>query len=432
MVWFCNLLHIPRGGNAVLCGNFGYWPPNQSESPVKMLLPRYFRLVVAGLVVTAALASSAAVLVMLWFPNNQHVASLEQVLLSRFRSPQAMGDGGVATDLMLCYPMGLARSDSSALLFSDRGRFRRGRVIWQMGTDGIVNLFAGTGLNGTANESRAKLLRFDKPEGLAVSPNGDVYISDGFNHVVLRVTTNGEVEKFAGTGEAGFSGDNGPAIAAKLHRPADIRLDREGNLYISDVRNARIRKVDPSGRIETIVGNGTPGFSPDGTPAAQAMINNAWGIAIDNEQRLLIADSNNHRIRRLENDGSIATIAGNGEQGYAGDGGHALSASFYYPEGLAVDEDGRIYVGDEWNHAVRVIDNAGMISTLIGTGKAGYSEFGSVTAQTAISDPQNLLIDVDGSLLIAEGGNGRIIRVRDGTMYPVAGRGDLDSCDDLF
>lgn len=389
------------------------------------------RLVIAGLVATITLAISAAVAAMLWFPGNWRVVNLEQALFAPLRSAKSLGNGS-ARDLMLCYPMGLALADTNTLLFSDRGRLRRGRVVWQMGRDGVVNLVAGTGLKGSAVERRSDLLKFNKPEGLAVSPDGDVYISDGLNHVVLRVMPGGMVEKVAGTGEPGFSGDNGPATEAKLNRPADIRLDGEGNLYISDVRNFRIRKVDPSGRIETVVGNGKPGFSPDGTPAAQAMINNAWGIAFDVENRLLIADSDNHRVRRLENDGRIVTIAGNGEQGYAGDGGPALDASFYYPEGLAVDQHGRIYVGDEWNHAVRVIEPTGVISTLIGTGKAGYSDYGPVTAQTAINDPQNLLVDADGSLLIAEGGNGRIIRVSDGSMYPVAGIGDPSSCDDLF
>ena len=129
---------------------------------------------------------------------------------------------------------------------------------------------------------------------------------------------------------------------------------------------------------------------------------------------------------------TITSIAGNGEQGYTGDGGAALDASFYYPEGLAVDEQGRIYVGDEWNHAVRVIEPTGLISTLIGTGKPGYSDYGPVTEQTAINDTKNLLVDAQGDLLIAEGGNGRIIRVSDGSIYPVAGRGDPMSCDDLF
>jgi len=387
------------------------------------------RLVIAGLVVSMTLGFSVAVAAMLWFPNNWRVVNLEQALFSQLRNAQSLGNGGDASDLMLCYPMGLALADANTLLFSDRGRFRRGRVVWQMGLDRVANLVAGTGLKGSAGESRADLLRFSKPEGLAVSPDGDVYISDGLNHVILRVTAGGNVEKFAGTGEPGFSGDNGPATEAKLHRPADIRLDRDGNLYISDVRNFRIRKVAKSGRIETVVGNGEPGYSADGTPAAQAMINTAWGIAFDVEQRLLIADSNNHRVRRLEHDGRIVTIAGNGEQGYAGDGGSALDASFYYPEGLAVDQHGRIYVGDEWNHAVRVIEPTGLISTLIGTGKAGDSAYGPVNAQTAINDPQNLLVDAEGGYLSPKVTTAGLF---ESAMGPsVTGHGDLMSCEGL-
>ncbi len=286
-----------------------------------------------------------------------------QLVWAPWLGPAHLGDGQPATELLLCYPMGLAIDRAGELLISDRGRGRRGSV-----------------------------------------------------------------ERVVGTGDAGFSGDGGIASEAQLFRPADIRLDGNGNLFIADVRNHRVRKVDPSGRIFTIAGTGERGFSPDGTLAAKAQLDTPWGLGLDREDRLLIADGGNHRVRRVETDGRLVTLAGNGRQGFDGDGGPATDASLNFPEGLFVDTEGRLFIGDEWNNAVRMVGANGIISTVIGTGFPGRAQIGGVAHLSPVDDPENVLFTPDG-LILSDGNNGRIIRVsRDGIIHLVAGRGETAPC----
>jgi sugar lactone lactonase YvrE len=300
--------------------------------------------------------------------------------------------------------------------------------VWRIDATGVARLVAGSGLIGDASEGTAFKMSFDRPEALAVAPDGAVFLSDGFNHAVFRLAPDGEVERVAGTGEAGYAGDGGPGANARLYRPADLRLDRSGNLYIADVRNHRVRRLDPAGRITTVAGTGEQGFSPDGTVATEARLDTPWGLGLDLEDRLLIGDAGNQRVRRIDHDGRLVTLAGNGTQGYAGDGGPALAASLNYPEALAMDQHGRLYIGDEWNNAIRVIDTNGVISTIMGTGFPGRAELGGVARLSPVDDPENVLVMPDG-LVIADGNNGRVIRIgNDGIVYRVAGRSETSPC----
>ncbi|MDJ0861130.1 MAG: hypothetical protein QNJ82_02695 [Gammaproteobacteria bacterium] len=351
-----------------------------------------------------------------------------QLVWAPWLGPAHLGDGQPATDLLLCYPMGLAFDRAGELLVSDRGRGRRGRVVWRIDSAGIAHIFAGNGLMGDATEHSALEMTFNRPESLAVAPDGSVFLSDGYNHSVFRIAPDGSVERVAGTGDAGFSGDGGIASEAQLFRPADIRLDGNGNLFIADVRNHRVRKVDPWGRIFTVAGTGKRGFSPDGTLAARAQLDTPWGLGLDREDRLLIADGGNHRVRRVETDGRLVTLAGNGRQGFDGDGGPATDASLNFPEGLFVDTEGRLFIGDEWNNAVRMVGTNGIISTVIGTGFPGRAQIGGVAHLSPVDDPENVLFTPDG-LILSDGNNGRIIRVsRDGIIHLVAGRGETAPC----
>jgi DNA-binding beta-propeller fold protein YncE len=361
-----------------------------------------------------------------YFPTRFDMA--EQVVLSRWLRPQYLGDGRPASELLLCYPMGLAVNQAGELLISDRGRDRRGRVVWRIDSKGIAHIVAGTGRRGKATGRRALELDFDRPEGLAVAHDGSVFLSDGFNHAVYRITPDGGAERFAGTGSPGFSGDGGIASNATLFRPADLRLDRKGNLYIADVQNHRVRKVDPAGRITTVAGTGKPGFSPDGTLAATAQLDTPWGLGLDLQDRLLIGDGGNHRVRRVDDDGRLVTLAGSGRRGFAGDGGPATQASLNWPEGLFMDPGGRLFIGDEWNNAVRVVDTNGTISTVIGTGFPGRAFIGGVARASPVDDPENILGTADG-LIVTDGNNGRVIRISDaGIIELVAGRGEIGPC----
>jgi sugar lactone lactonase YvrE len=383
-------------------------------------------------------------LVTLWllgmmFPRHVRVGYLAQLLLTPWLSPAYLGDGKPAAELLLCFPMGLAFNQAGELLISDRGRDherhkvlsypRRGRVVWRIDSNGIAHILAGTGRRGLATATTALGLDFNYPEALAVGADGSVFVSDGFNHAVYRIHTDGRVTRVAGTGLPGYSGDGGPASEAMLDRPADIRLDRKGNLYIADVRNHAVRKVDTSGRITTVAGTGEKGFSADGTPAAKAKLNFPWGLAVDHQDLLIIADGENHRVRRVQGDGRLVTLAGNGRQGFDGDGGLATEASLNSPQGLAFDPSGRLFIGDEHNNAVRVVGTDGRISTVMGTGSPGRAVIGERAQGSPLNDPENVLITPAGDLIITDGENGRVLRISgDGRIHKLAGRGEIRDC----
>ena len=314
-------------------------------------------------------------------------------------------------------------------MISDRGRARRGRVVWRIDSDGIAHILAGTGRLGKATATTAHRLSFGRPEGLAVGADGSVFVSESLNHAVYRIRTDGRVTRVAGTGSPGYAGDGGPASEAMLNRPADVRLDRKGNLFIADVRNNAVRKVDASGRITTVAGTGKPGFSADGTQAAKARLNTPWGIAVDQEDLLVIADSENHRVRRVQDDGRLVTLAGNGREGFSGDGGLATEASLSSPQGLSFDPSGRLFIGDEHNHAVRVVGTDGTISTVMGTGAPGRALIGERAEGSALNDPENILITPAYDVIIADGENGRVLRISgDGRIHNLAGRGETQRC----
>jgi len=194
------------------------------------------------------------------------------------------------------------------------------------------------------------------------------------------------------------------------------------------VNNQRVRSVDPSGTITTVAGTGEAGFSPDGTPGHAARLDTPWGIGLDLEERLLIGDGANHRIRRLEPDGTLTTLAGSGRPGFAGDGGPALEARLNYPEALFAAPDGSLYFGDEWNHAVRVVRPDGTVDTLMGLGFPGRAWIGGIARFSPVSDPESVLWTPEG-LIVADGDNGRVIRIdEDGVVRLVAGRSDVEAC----
>ena len=375
--------------------------------------------------------ATGAIVLDVAFPDHWRVAAAEQAVLAPWLGPSYLGDGGPAANLLLCYPMGMVVDPNGELLISDRGRGRRGRVVWRVDSAGLAHIVAGTGRRGRATAASAMELSFERPEGLAFAPDGSLYVSDGFNHSVYRIDARGRVTTTAGTGTSGFSGDGGRADRAQLWRPADIRVDHAGNVFIADVQNQRVRKVDSEGRITTVAGTGEKGFSPDGTFAVEARLDTPWGLGLDNQDRLLIADSANQRVRRLESDGRLVTLAGDGRQGYSGDGGPATAASLNFPEGLFMDSSGRLFIGDEWNHAIRVVDADGTISTLLGTG-SGAAGRGALEASArgfGLDDPENVLLAPNGDVIVTDGNNGRVVRVgADGNVHLVAGRGETEPC----
>jgi sugar lactone lactonase YvrE len=380
-----------------------------------------------ALILIVLILAVVAVVVVWTMSSSYWVVAAKQMMLTPWLRPAYLGDGRPASALLLCYPIGLAINRAGELLISDRGR-GRGRVVWRIDAKRNARIVAGTGRPGKATESWALKLNLERPTGLAVAADGSVFLSDGFNHSVYRIEPDGRVGRVAGTGSPGFFGDGGIASHARLFRPADIRVDGTGNLFIADARNHRVRKVDPSGRITTVAGTGEPGFAPDGTPAVRAQLDTPWGLGLDSQNRLLIADSANHRVRRVEHDGRLTTLAGTGRQGFDGDGRLATEASLRFPENLFVDSNARLFIGDKGNHAVRVVGTDGIISTVIGTGFPGRALIGGVARQSPLDNPENILVVADG-LIIADANNGRVIRISDdGIVHLVAGRGEIGPC----
>jgi uncharacterized protein (TIGR03437 family) len=286
---------------------------------------------------------------------------------------------------------------------------------------------AGTGAAGFAGETSfgagAQLYR---PENVLPDGAGGLYIADTGNHRIRRLTREGVLNTVAGNGQIGAAGDGGPATAAQLNAPAGLVLDQTGNLYIADTHNHRIRKVAPTGLISTLAGTGEAGFSGDGGSALAARLNLPNALALDAAGHLLLADAGNHRIRRVNlGNGVITTVAGAGF-GFGGDGGPATAALLYFPTGLAVDRSGGFYLADTGNHRIRRVSANGIISTVAGTGAAGYSGDDGPAAAAQLNAPGNLALDVVGNLYFADQLNHRIRKIApNGSMSRVVGTDNI-------
>jgi sugar lactone lactonase YvrE len=198
-----------------------------------------------------------------------------------------------------------------------------------------------------------------------------------------------------------FSGDNGPADAADLNGPSAVAVDSRGNIYITDELNQRVRRVDPAGTITTIAGTGVAGSSGDGGPAVAAQLTDPLGVAVDAGGTVYVADAGANKVRTIDASGRIVTKAGDGSAGFAGDGGPSTSARLNAPGGIVADAAGNIYIADTGNNRVRRINVAGVISTVAGSGTAGFSGDGGPAALAQLNGPLGLAVDVAGSLYIA-------------------------------
>jgi sugar lactone lactonase YvrE len=203
------------------------------------------------------------------------------------------------------------------------------------------------------------------PETIAVDAEGNLFIGESGNHRIRKVTREGVISTFAGNGAAGFSGDGGPATSAQLSFPRGVAVDSAGNLYIGEGESGnRIRKVDRSGIITTVAGNGTAGSSVDGGPATAAQLSNPRSVAVDTAGNLFIVDTDNHRVRKVDPKGIITTVAGNGSGGSSGDGGPAVSAQLTFPQDAMVDADENLYIAD-LSDRIRKVTPDGIITTLV-------------------------------------------------------------------
>ena len=326
------------------------------------------------------------------------------------------GDGGPAVEARLRYPFDVAVDEAGNLYIPSGGN----HCIRRVDASGTITTVAGNeeqGYSGDGGPAIEAQLR--SPAGVALDDSGNLYIADTWNHRLRRVDASGTITTVAGIGESGYSGDGGPANQAQLYRPKDATVDSTGNLYIADTYNHRIRRVDTSGIITTVAGIGEEGNSGDGGPAVEARLNRPRDVAVDGAGNLYIADTANHRIRRVDGAGNISTIAGAGATGrdagrYAGDGGRAIEARLDLPSGVALDGSGNVYIADTGNYRIRKVDATGIITTIAGSGSAGsgdYSGDGGPAVEARLDYPNDVAVDRAGNLYIADTYNHRIRRV---------------------
>ncbi len=289
----------------------------------------------------------------------------------------------------------------------------------------VVSLFAPIVGTARSDDAAAHLIY---PNGVAIANDGVLVISDIGNHCLFRCDSEGHLSVIAGTGRAGFSGDGGPADGATLNAPMDVLVMKDGSIVIADTYNHRIRRITPSGRINTVAGNGKSAYEGDGGPAVEASLQLPQGIAVDSRGNLYIADSFNHVVRCVDTEGVITTFAGS-EPGLAGDGGPATKAQLNMPLAVAVDADDRLYLCDASNSRIRRVSADGSIETVMGsgggagTGGAGFAGDGGAPARAKLFAPTAITFDGDGNWLIADSGNNRIRAVRKDVVTTLAGNG---------
>jgi Putative Ig domain/NHL repeat len=295
---------------------------------------------------------------------------------------------------------------------------------------GSILTVAGTGLSGYSGDGGpANLARLYQPWSVAVDGSGNVFIADFYNSRVREIVkATGTIVTVAGTGVTGYSGDGGPATAAKLYWPTGVAVDAGGNLFIADLYNGRIREVvKATGNIITVAGNGTGTDSGDGGPATSAGLSSPQAVAVDASGNIFIADGSGNRVREVvKATGNIVTVAGTGTLGYGGDNGPATAALLYDPTGVAVDAGGNLFIADSGNERVReVVQATGTIITIAGNGGYGYSGDGGLATAAKLANPYGVAVDGSGNVFIADASNYRIREVAQasGAIVTVAGTG---------
>jgi hypothetical protein len=304
------------------------------------------------------------------------------------------GDGGPAIVAMIDPSFGTLGFDASGAVYfadSDHASVRR------IDTDGTITTFAGPSTGAP----------FVTPAGVAIDHAGKVYVADIGVGRIWRVDPSGAIASIAGTGVLGSDGDDGPATNAAI-QPSGIAIGPRGDLYFDDLN--RYRTIDPSGVIHAFAGTGIPGFSGDGGPATQATFSTeVVGVAADAAGNVYLGDRANHRVRKVDPQGIITTVAGSGQEGYSGDGGPALQAALGTPHGVAVDESGDLFLTDDYDSStVRKVDPDGTITTLAGGTTSGFSGDCGPAAEAKLDGPVQVAVH-DGVVFIPDNTRIRIV-----------------------
>ncbi len=322
------------------------------------------------------------------------------------------GDSGKAAEAQINYPLGLAIDNSGNIYIADHFNHRIRRVA----ADGTITTVAGSdSIGSTGDDGPATSAQLNYPSGIAIDSSGALYITDTMNHVIRKVVVGGNITLFAGQrGVSGFQetdlqGEYLQAKDAQLNAPTGIAIDGSGNIYFCDTRNHRVRRIGTDGKIQTIAGAGEKGETGDGGKAVEAKLNSPTGVAVDAAGNVYIADQMNHRIRRVDKDGIISTVAGTGLPGYSGNGGLATNARLFYPCCIALDKQGNLFIADRTNNRVRRVDaQTGTISLAAGTGRFGDDFDGRAAEQARLRFPMGLAADPQGRVYFSDNANSRV------------------------
>jgi sugar lactone lactonase YvrE len=340
------------------------------------------------------------------------------------------GDG-VATAVALKEPEDIAIS-GGILYFSDQENNRIRQI--NLGNNALTTL-AGTGPSGFGGENvPGASSTLASPMGLAIASDGRIVFAERDAHRV-RALGGGNLTTLAGDGVNSFGGDGGPGIDATFRLVEGVAQDAAGNLFVSDSGNNRIRKVDgATGIVSTIAGNGTTVFGVDGVPATVVGLDGPSDVVVDAAGNVIFSDTRHHRVRSVGTDGNIHTVMGNGVEGFSGDGGPAASAQLASPTGLAFDTAGNLYVADFSNHRIRMIDTNGNVQTVAGDGNGGFNGDGLGATATSLFNPTDVAFDAAGNMIIADMRNHRVRRLdkATGTIGTIAGTGTARSSDDFI
>ncbi len=292
-----------------------------------------------------------------------------------------------------------------------------------------IKTIAGTGTAGYSGDGNAATAaKLKTPDAVKFDRLGNLYVADEGNHAIRKINTAGIIYTVAGTGTGttGYSGDGGPATMAKLARPADIAFDLTDNMYIAEFGNGTIRKVSTTGIITTIAGTGIPGYSGDNGPATTAQLFDPFGLVIDAIGNIYFSDNSKYRVRKISTTGIITTIAGTGIAGYNGDNGPATAAQINLTGYLAISPAGELYIPDYYNRRIRKIDAAGIITTVVGNGTGGNTGDGGPATAATIGSMFAIFFDPTGNMYLSDRANGVIRKVNtSGIISTIAGIGSL-------
>ena len=348
------------------------------------------------------------------------VANAQPTIQTLFGGPP---DGLPALSATIFAPNAVIADSTGGVIVGLKG----GHQIVRIGPDGLVSTIAGTGVSGNSGDGGpAKLATVSQPSGFAFDQARNLYFADGNNNNVRRISSlDGTITTIAGIGKAAYSGDGGPATKAALQQPGQLVFDSSGNLLVADSGNHCVRMITPDGTIKLFAGaGGNQSAGGDGGLASLSGMYFPAGVAIDSQGNVYISDTGNQKIRIVTPDGQISLYAGRGQAGYGGDGSDPQKAFFYNPTTLAIDSADQLYINDQSNIRIRKIQNDGRIVSVAGTGFSGAEGDGGL-ARSANINPAYIALDPKNNLLIADGNNNRVRRVTiaDGIIDSIAGNG---------